>query len=87
MTKHVLRFLIATTIAVGGWSLGRIQAGVSDFEVMIDAPVGHVNITCIRGCDWGAKAYGGKTYFLCGGSADGCDMEVNGTGIAVGRVR
>ena len=87
MRKYALSFLAAFALALCGWSVGRAQTEDADFMVMIDAPVGHLNITCVRGCDWDRTAYGGTTYFLCGGTEVRCQGPVNAQGINVTRLR
>jgi hypothetical protein len=47
-------FLVVLAIAlVGvGWSAGRAQSAVADFEIAIEAPRGELKLRCHRGCDW-----------------------------------
>ena len=82
MRATAARIVIATAIAVTGWSIGRAQTTVADFEVQIDAPgPGQVNLTCVRGCNWLAGR--NATYFSCGGNVTRCSGVIDGLGIVV----
>jgi hypothetical protein len=80
MSTRTARLLIATAIAFAGWSFGRAQTTVADFEIEIDAPgPGQVNLTCVRGCNW---LNGRNTsYFSCAGNATRCGGVVDGRGV------
>jgi hypothetical protein len=45
-------FIAAVALAlVGlGWVAGRAQVSSPDFEIVVDAPDGHTNVECVRGC-------------------------------------
>ena len=89
MSSRTVQFLVASVITLGAWSIGRAQSQAADFEILIDAPAGRVNITCVRGCQWGDVAQLGKphtTAFWCGGS-DRCSGVVDGRGIVVRHAR
>lgn len=52
MRLTVLRVAVAFGLVIAGWSVGKAQATVADFEVAIDAPRGDLKLICQRGCDW-----------------------------------
>ncbi len=52
MKRTLLGVLLATVLIGAGWSVGKAQTRVADFEIAIDAPRGQVKVTCSRGCDW-----------------------------------
>ena len=56
MNRIAARFAIALMLIGSGWAIGRAQAPAPDFQLIIDAPVGQMNIECMRGCElawWG----------------------------------
>lgn len=52
MKRALLEVAMAVALISVGWSVGKAQARVADFEIAIDAPRGQVNVTCSRGCEW-----------------------------------
>ena len=52
MTRIVFRVVIALALVGAGWSAGRAQSPVADFEFTVNAPKGTVILTCHRGCNW-----------------------------------
>lgn len=52
MKRTLLGIVLAIALIGAGWSVGKTQTAVADFEIAIDAPRGEVKLTCYRGCDW-----------------------------------
>lgn len=52
MKRTLIRIVLATAFVGAGWSLGRAQTQVAEFEIAVDSPRGDVKLTCSRGCDW-----------------------------------
>jgi hypothetical protein len=52
MKRTLFRIVLATALIGAGWSVGKAQTTVAEFEIAIDAPRGDVKVTCHRGCDW-----------------------------------
>lgn len=80
MKRTLLRIVLATALIGAGWSVGKAQTAVADFEIAIDAPRGEVKLTCYRGCDW-VKEGGSPiptTSFRC--ESERCRGTVNGHG-------
>jgi hypothetical protein len=50
--RTLLGVLLAFAFIGAGWSAGKAQTRVADFEIAIDAPRGQMKVTCSRGCDW-----------------------------------
>jgi len=50
MRRITVRLLFAIGLVGMGWVVGRAQAPLPDFELVIDAPEGKTNIECVRGC-------------------------------------
>ena len=50
MTRIAVRLLLAVGLIGIGWGVGRAQAPLPDFELVIDAPEGKTIIECVRGC-------------------------------------
>jgi hypothetical protein len=77
----LLGVLLATAL-VGGWSAGKAQTRVSEFEIAVDAPRGQVDVTCSRGCEWfrdSGSAVPTKTFTLrC--DTERCRWMFNGHG-------
>jgi hypothetical protein len=49
--KRSAQQLVFAFILIGlGWTIGRAQGSVPDFELRIDAPEGKTHIECVRGC-------------------------------------
>ena len=78
MTRMALKLLLALGLVFGGWSIGRAQARMHDFEIVIDAPVGRTRVECVKGCQlaWIERMVPGtvtpeKTEFWyeCGGNS------------------
>ena len=80
MKGFALRLFLAVGLIGMGWTIGRAQPSLPDFELSIDAPDGETNITCVRGCDlawiqrWVPGTAVGRsitfTYACAGGGAD-----------------
>lgn len=81
MKRIVARLVLAVALVGAGWTIGRAQASVPNFELQIDAPAGQTNVTCLRGCElaWiermtpGSVDPGGQktfTYRCSGGGPD-----------------
>ena len=54
MNRMQLGTLVAL-IVLAGWTLGRAQAPIANFEVTVEAGRGPIQVICDRGCDWGAN--------------------------------
>jgi hypothetical protein len=52
MTRTVAGVILAVGLVAIGWSAGRAQTTVADFEMTITTPVGRTTIQCSRGCDF-----------------------------------
>lgn len=52
MRLAVLRIAVAFGLLIAGWSVGKAQTAVADFEIAIDVPRGDLKLICQRGCDW-----------------------------------
>ena len=52
MKLTVLRVAVALGLVIVGWSVGKAQTTVADFEIAIDAPRGDLKLMCQKGCDW-----------------------------------
>ena len=50
MTRMTVRLLLTVGLIGVGWVVGRAQAPLPDFELVIDAPEGSTTIECVRGC-------------------------------------
>lgn len=55
MLRNVLRILVIGLLVGTGWVAGRAQSAAPDFEIVVSAPAGGAEITCVRGCaiTWG----------------------------------
>ena len=80
MARIMGRLLLAVVLIGMGWTIGRAQGSVPNFELRIDAPEGQTNIECVRGCQlaWIERMAPGtvapnKTTFTysCSNSPDG----------------
>ena len=80
MRREALIVVVAVLLAAAGWSVGRAQARVADFEIAIEAPRGEVKVTCVRGCDWpsGGADPLPTTSFRC--ESERCRWMLNGHG-------
>ena len=86
MRAIALRVLVAVGLLVAGWSVGKAQTAVADFELTVDAPGGKVSIDCRRGCDFthdvgriDALPRPNTTFtFQCGAAR--CSATINGHG-------
>ena len=76
MGRTVVRVLLAVALIGMGWTIGRAQGSVPNFELRIDAPTGRTNVECVRGCKlaWvermvpGTVTPGDTTFtYACGG--------------------
>ena len=80
MRLTVLRVAVALGLVIVGWSVGKAQTTVADFEIAIDAPRGDLKLMCQKGCDWakdGATQLSTIT-FQC--QTERCRVTVNGHG-------
>ena len=86
MTKHVVRLACAVALIVFGWSVGRAQTSVPDFELVVTRHQGgaDVQVECKRGCKLGYVPKGGEVKpkpkdvgFACKIEAR-CDIPVAG---------
>jgi hypothetical protein len=50
MSRKALRVLVALGLVGVGWSAGRAQTARPDFEIIVKAPAGSAEVTCVRGC-------------------------------------
>jgi hypothetical protein len=50
MKRMTGRLALAAGLLSLGWAAGRAQPAQPDFEIVVDAPAGATNITCVRGC-------------------------------------
>jgi hypothetical protein len=50
MMRIALRLLLAVILIGAGWTIGRAQAPMHDFEIVIDAPEGQTRVECVKGC-------------------------------------
>lgn len=80
MKSTLLRIVLATALIGAGWSLGKAQTAVADFEIAIDAPRGEVKLACYRGCDWAREGSSlvPTTGFRC--ESERCRETFNGHG-------
>ena len=46
MKLTVLRVAVALGLVIAGWSVGKAQTTVADFEIAIDAPRGDLKLMC-----------------------------------------
>jgi len=49
MRLTVFRVAIALGLVIAGWSVGKAQTTIADFEIAIDAPRGNLRLKCQRG--------------------------------------
>lgn len=89
MGRTAFRIALAMALVGTGWSIGKAQSNVADFEMKIDAPVGRTNIICTRGCDFkidvgstaGLPTPNTNFTFACSNSSTGrCSATINGSG-------
>jgi hypothetical protein len=74
-----MRLLLAVALIGAGWTIGRTQTSLPDFELRIDAPEGGTSIECVRGCElaWVERMEPSVTKpeetftMKCGGTRDG----------------
>ncbi len=45
-----VQVVLAVTLVLAGWAVGKGQAVAPDFELVVDAPGGETTIQCVRGC-------------------------------------
>ena len=50
MWRNAVRVLVIAGLIGAGWVAGRAQSVAPDFELVVSAPAGSAQITCIRGC-------------------------------------
>jgi hypothetical protein len=50
MARRLLQIVVALALFGAGWVVARAQTPAPDFELVVDAPGGRTNITCVRGC-------------------------------------
>ena len=87
MRLLMIRPLIGAVLIVAGWTLGRAQARVGDFELEIDAVVGTTHVRCVRGCSLlgsrdrevtGKQPQATYTFGCSGPGLNRCSAKVNG---------
>jgi hypothetical protein len=85
MTRTLFRVAIAVALIGAGWSVGRAQTNVADFEVTIDAPGWETTIECHKGWDFTndvGRVVGPSPHtnfrFHC--NAPRCGATINGAG-------
>jgi hypothetical protein len=92
MRRTTFLVVLVVLLVGAGWSVGRTQGTVAEFEITVDAPVGEVKVICNRGCEpsstW-MKSVNDKALiatFACSGSAvTRCRGTVDGHGIVLRR--
>jgi hypothetical protein len=52
MTRIILRIVLIAGLLVAGWSAGKAQTTVADFELSVRVANGKMTLICGRGCDW-----------------------------------
>jgi hypothetical protein len=80
MSRTTVRIAIAAALIGLRWVAGRAQIPQPDFELAVDAPVGGVNVTCVKGCAlaWVERGVNPNSQpmrtftFSCGGPAVRC---------------
>ena len=80
MTLRVLRVAMAAALVFAGWSAGKAQTKVADFEIAIDAPRGSVKVLCHRGCEWARDPGTALQTISVQCDTDRCKTIVNGHG-------
>jgi hypothetical protein len=50
MKRIAVRLGLAAGLLLLGWAAGQAQSAQPDFEIIVDAPQGATNVTCVRGC-------------------------------------
>ena len=50
MGRTIAKVVMAVALIGLGWGVGRAQTSETDFELVVDAPAGQVNVTCTKGC-------------------------------------
>jgi hypothetical protein len=50
MIRIAAKLFVAAALVAGGWSVGRAQGTLHDFEIRIDAPEGKTTVECVKGC-------------------------------------
>jgi hypothetical protein len=50
MSRLAIRALLVAGLVGVGWVVGRAQSVSPDFELMVSAPKGDAQVTCLRGC-------------------------------------
>ena len=80
MKMTALRLGIAAALILGGWSVGRAQSQVAEFEMAVDAPGGVVIVRCLEGCDWQSRTDTmGTVSWKC--ETNRCAGVLNGRGL------
>ena len=49
--KHAVQIVVVVIAVVLGWTLGRAQTTMPDFELVVDASGDFTTIECRRGCE------------------------------------
>ena len=79
MKPTLFRLVLAVALIGAGWSVGKAQTTVAEFEIAIDVPRGEVRLTCHRGCDWVKEGSPNPTTsFRC--ETERCRERFNGHG-------
>lgn len=48
--RVAVQAVLAVTLVLAGWAVGKGQAAAPDFELIVDAPGGETTIQCVKGC-------------------------------------
>lgn len=51
MRRIKVQILCAAILVLLGWAVGRAQTSAPTFELIVDAPSGETQITCVKGCE------------------------------------
>ena len=60
MSRRLIRVSLVALLIGVGWVAGRAQSPRADFEIVVSAPFGRAEVTCLRGCaiTWAEPAKG-----------------------------
>ena len=70
MSRNVTWGFIVAVLVGLGWVAGRAQSASPDFEIIVSAPSGATEITCVRGCSitWAPPPTNGAVEMLVPGA-------------------
>ena len=80
MNRTMLRIVLAIVLIGAGWSVGKAQTAVADFEITVDAPRGEARVTCFRGCEWAKEGTMRSPTITFQCDAERCRSTFNGHG-------